>query len=691
MTFALRMFASAAMLAGLLVGRPVHAAGPKKLHTIRFASSGFRLSADERAKLDEVAARLDAGQLAAVRLVGHTDRHGDPIANQRLGLRRAQSVQRILIQSGVPSDRIRVESAGMHQPLDARRTRQADALNRRVEVWVATRGMPRMAPPAWVSWIFKDVQTRRSAAPDWDPAELNEPLQPLDRVRTLGASAGEITFRTLDRLRLGPEASVVIYRGRAVPPRRVARLDDVFLEEGALFAQLAQKDRPLRLTSPAANVDLTASDARIEHSDRRSASTVSVYEGRARVAAAGKRVRVNKGFGTRVKKGAAPEPPTPLPAAPAWLNEETVVVFGDESPSLAWTRPPNVSEAVLEMARDEGMGPKVVRTVVTASGAVRLAELEVGRYDLRLRGRDAKGLVGTPSGARALVVLPARMQAPRRPTPQGVASTYFIEDGALRLAVPGTVVLDIPDGLSIQSPHGSVAEGRWAVEAPAPGRYEFPFALSAQNDNWKHGDRLIVEVASPPAPPEEPEVRPTPAAVQPPVPPPAVAAVAPSSGLLASGLRFWLGATVNASGAFEPVVLVDYSWQRALTSSLYGELGLETGWTRTAGDDDLESSDRVELVPIRIRGALGTQTGAYNLYLGGAGGLALAAGRIVPQDGAARTYNVPQLSWRGFVGAGRSLGAERRLYLEVSGTRLALEGTDRLLENRLSLQLGLRL
>ena len=93
------------------------AAVPKRLHTLRFTSSTSTLSKAERAKLVQVARRIDTGELAAIRLIGHTDRHGSPVANLALGLRRARD-------GGRPAYRSR-RAAGSNSRRVGRRIRTA--------------------------------------------------------------------------------------------------------------------------------------------------------------------------------------------------------------------------------------------------------------------------------------------------------------------------------------------------------------------------------------------------------------------------------------------------------------------------------------------------------------------------------------------------------------------------------------
>ncbi|PXW26644.1 outer membrane protein OmpA [Paraburkholderia caballeronis] len=101
-----------------------------------------------KAKLDELAARIEALNLEVVVATGHTDRIGTVAYNDRLSMRRAQAVKAYLVSKGVPADRIYTEGKGKRNPVTTgcnQKNRKALiaclAPDRRVEVEVV--GTPR--------------------------------------------------------------------------------------------------------------------------------------------------------------------------------------------------------------------------------------------------------------------------------------------------------------------------------------------------------------------------------------------------------------------------------------------------------------------------------------------------------------------------------------------------------------------
>ncbi len=77
-------------------------------------------------------------------MVGHTDsvplQRSNPLStNQRLSEARAATIADILVQNGVPQDRVRSEGRAATDPVADDSTREGRALNRRVEVLIEKR------------------------------------------------------------------------------------------------------------------------------------------------------------------------------------------------------------------------------------------------------------------------------------------------------------------------------------------------------------------------------------------------------------------------------------------------------------------------------------------------------------------------------------------------------------------------
>ena len=97
--------------------------------------SRLRLDNVAKAKLDEVALKMQ--QTAALRatLTGHTDDRSSEEGNERMGLKRAQAVQKYLIQEHkIEEGRLTTASAGESKPIADNQTAQGRKENQRVEV-----------------------------------------------------------------------------------------------------------------------------------------------------------------------------------------------------------------------------------------------------------------------------------------------------------------------------------------------------------------------------------------------------------------------------------------------------------------------------------------------------------------------------------------------------------------------------
>jgi adhesin transport system outer membrane protein len=105
----------------------------------------FDLKPEGRRALDDLYERVKGADVELVLVVGHTDSMGSDAYNQRLSLRRANSVRDYLVGKGMASSRIRTDGRGESQPIADNSTEAGRARNRRVEVQINERGRPAAA------------------------------------------------------------------------------------------------------------------------------------------------------------------------------------------------------------------------------------------------------------------------------------------------------------------------------------------------------------------------------------------------------------------------------------------------------------------------------------------------------------------------------------------------------------------
>ena len=94
------------------------------------------LKAEGKSKLDDLATKVRGINLEVVIAIGHTDSIGSDAYNQRLSVRRAESVKSYLVSKGVEPNRIYTEGKGEKQPVASNKTKDGRQKNRRVEIEV---------------------------------------------------------------------------------------------------------------------------------------------------------------------------------------------------------------------------------------------------------------------------------------------------------------------------------------------------------------------------------------------------------------------------------------------------------------------------------------------------------------------------------------------------------------------------
>lgn len=100
---------------------------------VYFGTDLTKLDAEDKEKLDKLAAQLIESEETAIIAGGHTDITGSASYNQGLSERRAQAVKDYLVEKGVAAERITIKGFGEDQPADTNDTPEGRANNRRVE------------------------------------------------------------------------------------------------------------------------------------------------------------------------------------------------------------------------------------------------------------------------------------------------------------------------------------------------------------------------------------------------------------------------------------------------------------------------------------------------------------------------------------------------------------------------------
>ena len=110
---------------------------PKSV-TLHFGFDSPTLADEELAKLNKFVQDIDKAGLIQIRIEGHTDSTGSVSYNEKLSIKRAESVQDNLIQHGVEKAKISLKGFGESQPLEPNDTEAHRAHNRRVTLMPET-------------------------------------------------------------------------------------------------------------------------------------------------------------------------------------------------------------------------------------------------------------------------------------------------------------------------------------------------------------------------------------------------------------------------------------------------------------------------------------------------------------------------------------------------------------------------
>ena len=173
---------------------------------------------------------MDKNAHLQLELVGHTDDVGTQAYNNKLGLARATAVMKILINSGVHPDRLRVMTYGENKPVAPNDTPYGRAKNRRVEVNV-----------------FEPTPSDRVVSKSWEipvgmPAQVMPVIPQGDELVTYETDDGEIVapepmtgaFTPMPMMIPGPQVSAPQQVVPVLPPQQTTSYEPVVVEQAAM-------------------------------------------------------------------------------------------------------------------------------------------------------------------------------------------------------------------------------------------------------------------------------------------------------------------------------------------------------------------------------------------------------------------------------------------------------------------------
>ncbi|MBI5162362.1 MAG: OmpA family protein [Magnetospirillum sp.] len=120
------------IFAAALAARPV----PPRSFTLYFREGSDELVLSSKPVFDAVFAEIARRKIADVVVIGHTDRVGLLVENDKLALKRAVAMKETLIKRGIAAETIAVAGRGEREPVVATADEVSEPKNRRVEISV---------------------------------------------------------------------------------------------------------------------------------------------------------------------------------------------------------------------------------------------------------------------------------------------------------------------------------------------------------------------------------------------------------------------------------------------------------------------------------------------------------------------------------------------------------------------------
>ena len=185
-------------------------------------------------------------------------------------------------------------------------------------------------PDARVTASERRVEARAPKDSSWKTATQGFELFRGWRVSTLARAFAEVTFRDTSRIYMRENTLVIIYGGTEGAARRTSTTAK--LDKGALRSRLGELSggSSLEVEMPAATAKLTGGTSLVTV-DTEGTSRVANHGGGKASVRSGKKskpVSIPERYGSKVRKGRAPEKPIPLPDTPTWAadNAETFLI-----------------------------------------------------------------------------------------------------------------------------------------------------------------------------------------------------------------------------------------------------------------------------------------------------------------------------------------------------------------------------
>ncbi len=263
------------------------------------------------------------------------------------------------------------------------------------------------------------VASRRTPDKDWKPLQPGDRLKEGDKIRT--GPDGGVEFKYVDNttifLRAGTE--VEIKQSRMESENTLVIV--LFLKIGRIITQIKRAtgtDTRYIIETPSAVAAARGTRYRVRGDPE--TTFTEVLDGSVRVEAMAAHVNLEKNEGSRVKKGAAPEParkllspPRPVDARDRYDDFPVVIRFSKIDKAVSYR---------CVLARDREMKDVVLVNEIRPDAALEIPELPDGAYYLQSNSVDDIGLESAPSAAAPFRIR-TNPEPPRILSPGGLFGT----------------------------------------------------------------------------------------------------------------------------------------------------------------------------------------------------------------------------------------------------------------------------
>jgi len=247
--------------------------------------------------------------------------------------------------------------------------------------------------PVTVTAVTGNVRYRSGEGP-FQPLAAGAQLSGGENV--LSGPRSSAAYRFADGTVLTQQESSKLSFGRLAAYGKTGMVStELSLASGRLEAHASKQLAPaggFKVVTPVATAGLRGTDFRLNVAEDGNTLRSEVLDGAVGVAAQGREVRVEGGYGTLAEAGKPPEPPRPLLPAPAAEGLSARV----ERLPLAFAWPPLADARAYraQVARDAAFTEVLLDDVTPEAAIIWKDDLPDGAYVLRVRGIDPVGLEG---------------------------------------------------------------------------------------------------------------------------------------------------------------------------------------------------------------------------------------------------------------------------------------------------------